>query len=178
MDKQSVINALVSMSSTTDWPFTVQQVGEKVEISYNLADARWIEFYGVGSHKKALKLLLAFDEAGKRVKYTIVEGEVTLDAGLPVISWNIGGFKGQKWGYSSSTAIGLSTEGKLGVLYSYTVNYGAIPNDVKKVIEPLGWTVVRDFSDPSVMIAIFFAVLGGLGAIATICILGISALLR
>lgn len=172
MDKSQVIAKLLEMSNG-QWPFTVIQVGDVIEISYNLADSRWIEFFGVGGHNKALKLLLKFDEAKKQVKYTLVEGSVTFSAGVPSIQWQASGFRGQKWGFSASVAYGVNTEGEIGKLYGYTVNYDALPNDIKQIVEPLGWTVVRDFSDPSTMIAIIFAFIGGLGAILT---LGIFAL--
>lgn len=169
MTKQELIASIQNLAKDPNfaWRFEQNQSGNLV-CTQNLADAKWVSVFHVSGLKEVIKLILKFDEQSKVVRHVTERSSVSWQAGLPVIGFNVSKSRGQTWGMQMKKGYGIGTDGKFGELYSYKINLNDIAPEIKAVVESQGWQWKRDFSDPSVRISLFFAAIGGAGALLVI----------
>lgn len=173
---ENILSELRVLENQSQIPISIQQKNNQLVVSYNFIDAKWFELFGKSGRKDVVKVIIKLDHKSNTAKYLIEEGEV---------NWSIGNkpkysakkFRGQKIGMSFSKAYGVKEDGNIGELYSKSLNYQQLIDNIGSVFTRNGWQWKKDSSDPSVRIAIFFAVIAIFGAILTICILGFSILL-
>ncbi len=71
---------LLELNNNTELPFSVIEKDNKLNTSWKIVDAKWIELLGLGGIKKQYEFILRFDEEHKQVSYK--EKSIDIDTEL------------------------------------------------------------------------------------------------
>lgn len=138
---------LLSLNSNADIPFSVIEKKDKLIASWKIADAKWIELFGVGGLKKHYELTLRFDEANKKVSYR----EKSTDIETEISTERVGFKKQVQWGsrkeFSFGQSWGMKMDGTVGEQYSYKFSTSDIKKPVFGIINKSGWELKKSLVD-------------------------------
>ncbi|WP_233213310.1 hypothetical protein [Mycobacterium hubeiense] len=114
--------------------------GVDLVAEWKIVDASWYEIFAKAHLERAYKVLMRFDPPTTTVRATDQEWMVEWEAGVPQLSLQASGFRGQKTEVSFGTAYAFTETGQYGEVYNYRFNSSELKTPLKATINGAGWT--------------------------------------
>ncbi len=140
--RQQVEAAILAVNRDTA-PFRISpsdEPGVDLVAEWKIVDARWYEIFAKAGLEKSFKIKMRLDEGAHEVRAMDEEYTVEWRAGVPSLTLNMSGFKGQKTEVSFGTAYAFTEEFKPGQVYNYRFNSGELKKPLQEAVLANGWT--------------------------------------
>ncbi|MGA5657448.1 hypothetical protein [Rahnella contaminans] len=138
---ETLIQRLLSMNDANEYPFILQKDGNDIVASWNIVDAKWLEFFGAGGLKKQFELRLIFDDLNKIVKYKEKSSDLEWDASIKAFKFKKSVQYGKRLEFDMGASWGMRQNGTIGKIYGYKFNSTEITDPVFDVIKDCGWNI-------------------------------------
>jgi hypothetical protein len=106
---------------------------------WKIVDAQWYEIFAKAGLSKVFRILLKLDASAKQVRAQDREYEVSWSAGIPSLSVQASGFKGQSTSVQFGASYGFKEDLSLGQQYEYFFKTSEIKGPVQQVVVDCGW---------------------------------------
>jgi hypothetical protein len=106
---------------------------------WKIVDAKWYEIFAKASLTKVFRILLKLDEEEKHVRAQDREYEVSWRAGIPSLSMEASGFKGQSTSVQFGSSYGFKEDLSIGKQYEYFFKTSEIKTPVQEAVVACGW---------------------------------------
>jgi outer membrane protein TolC len=106
---------------------------------WKIVDAQWYEIFAKAGLSKIFRILLKLDPSAKQVRAQDREYEVSWSAGIPSLSVQASGFKGQSTSVQFGASYGFKEDLSLGQQYEYFFKTSEIKGPVQQVVVDCGW---------------------------------------
>lgn len=106
---------------------------------WKIVDARWYEIFAKASLTKVFRIFLKLDAASNHVRAQEREYEVSWRAGLPSLSLQASGFKGQSASIQFGASYGFKEDLSVGEQYRYFFRTSEIKEPVQQAVLACGW---------------------------------------
>jgi hypothetical protein len=116
--------------------------GEGVDLiaEWKIVDARWYEIFAKAGLKKVFRILMRLDEAAHEVRAVDREYSVAWRAGVPDLSLEVGGFRGQKQSIEFGVAYAFTETLTPGQVYKYRFETREMKKPIQEQVTSCGWT--------------------------------------
>jgi hypothetical protein len=114
--------------------------GVQLVAEWRIVDAQWYEIFAKAGLKKTFRILMNFDAEKHEVRAQDRELEVSWSAGVPTLSLQASGFRGQKQEISFGTAYAFTEELRPGVVYNYRFNTKELKQPLQDAVLAAGWS--------------------------------------
>lgn len=160
-------------TSVEGTPYVVTETDDGVDVTLNIVDAKWYGLYFKEGLKRVHTQHVALPGDGT---YSITDDSQTVEwqAGLPTISGSVERTRGRVRERSFEKVWALDENLEPGLVVDYRFNSEEGRQLVTAVAERLGLRRQRGRDEK---IGLWFAILGGAGALLTLIVLGVLALL-
>ncbi|MBU9818703.1 hypothetical protein J1782_02210 [Rahnella sp. BCC 1045] len=138
---ETLIQRLLRMNDANEHPFILQKDGNDIVASWNIVDAKWLEFFGAGGLKKQFELRLIFDDLNKIVKYKEKSSDLEWDASIKAFKFKKSVQYGKRLEFDMGASWGMRQNGTIGKIYGYKFNSTEITDPVFDVIKNCGWNI-------------------------------------
>jgi hypothetical protein len=123
-------------------PFTVRDgapEGVDLVAEWRIVDAQWYEIFARAGIKRVFKVLMKFDATKGEVRAVDQAWEVEWRAGVPVLSAQAEGFRGQSWEKSFEAVYAFREDLSWGEVYSYRFDTDEIKKPLVAAARKAGW---------------------------------------
>lgn len=123
-------------------PFVVRDgapEGVDLVAEWKIVDARWCEIFAKAGITRLFKVLMKIDETRGEGRAVDQEWSVEWRAGLPILSAQASGFRGQKWEKSFETVYAFREDLSYGEIYTYRFDTGEIKGPLVEATRQAGW---------------------------------------
>ena len=154
-------------------PYVVTANDDGIDVTLDIVDAKWFGLY----HKEGLHRVFTYHvEVPEDGTYSVTDDSRTVEwlAGVPTISGSVERTRGRVIERSSEKVWALGEDLRFGAVVDYKFNSEEGRRLIKAVAETLGLKERRGGAEK---IGLYFAILGGAGALLTLLVLGVLALL-
>jgi hypothetical protein len=155
-------------------PYAVSETELGFDVTLDIVDEKWFGLYHMqGLHRVHTYHVEMTDDR----RYSITDDARTLEwlAGVPTLSASVERTRGRVWERSAEKIWAIDDQG---TVFSRVVDYSFDSEEgrglITAVAESLGWRQQRGTDET---IGLVFAVIGGVGALVTVVLLGVLALL-
>ena len=114
--------------------------GVDLVAEWKIVDARWYEVFAKAGLARTFAVLLRIDPAAAEVRAADREWAIAWRAGVPSLSLQASGFRGQKTELSFGTAYAFTEQGPYGQVYRYRFDTGELKKPLKDAVAGAGWT--------------------------------------
>lgn len=158
-------------------PYTVELAGAMIRVHADLADAAFLGWASAHGVKVVRGLEVVATRPGKAITRDF-EQDLDLSAGIGRLSGSVRVQSGRSWSYERRIEIGVGTDGSLGRQVDVDFSSKDIQGPVNAVLKETGWYAGSWSSLPAESKgAVIIAVIGAGGAVLTLVVLGIAAIL-
>lgn len=106
---------------------------------WKIVDAQWYEIFAKAGLTKIFRILMKLDEKAKQVRAQDREYEVSWQAGIPTLSVQASGFKGQSTSIQFGQSYGFKEDLSLGQQYEYFFKTSEIKGPIQEAVVACGW---------------------------------------
>jgi len=107
---------------------------------WRIVDAKWYEVFAKAGLKKVFRMKMRIDESAHEVRSVDEDYTVEWRAGVPHLSLEASGFRGQKSEVSFGTAYAFTEELRPGQVYKYRFNTSELKKPVQEAVTNAGWS--------------------------------------
>ncbi len=107
---------------------------------WRIVDAKWYEIFAKAGLKKVFRIKMRLDEARHEVRSLDESYSVEWRAGVPRLSLEASGFRGQKNEISFGTGYAFTEELRPGQVYKYRFNSSELKKPLQEVVTKAGWS--------------------------------------
>ena len=153
-------------------PYVVTKTDSGFDLTLDIVDAKWFGLY----HKEGLHRVHTYHvEVVGDGTYTVTDDSRTVEwqAGVPTLSASVERTRGRVWERSTEQVWALGEDLKFGPVVDYRFNSEEGRQLISAVADSLGLKQRRGRTEK---IGLYFALLGGVGAIATVIVTLLSEL--
>jgi len=133
--------ALLALDRKTA-PFTVRPgaPGEADLVAeWRIVDARWYEIFAKAGLTKSFKILMRLDETTHEVRAVDQSWSVEWRAGIPTMTLEVSGFRGQQTSVEFGAAYGFTEKLRPGEIYRYRFATKELKDPLRKIVAGSGW---------------------------------------
>ena len=159
--------------STKGTPYVVDETDDGFDLTLDIVDAKWFGLY----HKEGLHRVHTYHvEVRDDGTYSITDDSSTVEweAGVPTLSASIERTRGRVWERSSEKVWALGEDLKFGPVVDYRFNAQEGRQLISAVADSLGLKERRGRDEK---IGLYVAIFAGAGAVLTVVVLIVLALL-
>ena len=141
LDVRALREQLLAVNRDTA-PFIVRDgapEGVDMVAEWRIVDARWYEIFAKAGIQRVFKVLMKFDAAKGEVRAVDQAWEVEWRAGVPVLSAQAEGFRGQSWEKSFEAVYAFREDLSWGEVYSYRFDTDEIKKPLVAATQKAGW---------------------------------------
>ena len=141
LDVRALREQLLAVNRDTA-PFIVRDgapEGVDMTAEWRIVDARWYEIFAAAGVQRVFKVLMKFDAAKGEVRAVDQAWEVEWRAGVPVLSAQAEGFRGQSWEKSFEAVYAFREDLSWGEVYSYRFDTDEIKKPLVAATQKAGW---------------------------------------
>ncbi len=120
--------------------FLSDEPGVDLVAEWKIVDAKWYEIFAKAGLKKTFAIKMRLDEDKREVRAVDEEYSIEWRAGIPSLSLEVSGFRGQKSEISFGTAYAFTEEFKPGQVYNYRFNSAELKNPLREAVLANGWS--------------------------------------
>ncbi|HHG89749.1 MAG TPA: hypothetical protein ENJ90_04615 [Devosia sp.] len=139
---QALIEAILAINRDSA-PFRIfpsEDPGVDLVAEWKIVDAKWYEIFAKAGLKKTFVIKMRLDEDKREVRAVDEEYTIEWRAGVPSLSLEVSGFRGQKSEISFGTAYAFTEEFKPGQVYNYRFNSAELKNPLRETVLASGWS--------------------------------------
>ena len=107
---------------------------------WRIVDAKWYEIFAKAGLKKVFRIKMRLDETAREVRAVDESYTVEWRAGVPHLSLEVAGFRGQKHEVSFGTAYAFTEQLRPGQVYKYRFNSSELKKPLQEAVTKAGWT--------------------------------------
>ena len=154
-------------------PYVVTPTKRGFDVTLDIVDAKYFDLYHPNGLKRVFTHHVSVDDDGT---YAITDDSRTLEwkAGIPDLSARVERMRGKQWERSTEKIWALGTDLRFGKVVDYTFNSEEGRGLITGVAKQLGLKKKRGTEE---RIGLAVALLGAAGAVLTLVVLGLMALL-
>jgi hypothetical protein len=141
LDVRALREQLLAVNRDTA-PFIVRDgapEGVDMVAEWRIVDAQWYEIFAKAGIQRVFKVLMKFDAAKGEVRAVDQAWEVEWRAGVPVLSAQAEGFRGQSWEKSFEAVYAFREDLSWGEVYSYRFDTDEIKKPLVAATQKAGW---------------------------------------
>ena len=154
-------------------PYVVDETDEGFDLTLDIVDAKWFGLY----HKEGLHRVHTYHvNVGRDGTYSITDDSQTVEweAGVPTLSASVERTRGRVWERSTEKVWALGEDLRFGPVVDYKFNADEGRELIDAVAENLGLKQQRGRDEK---IGLYVAIFAGVGALVTVIVLAVLALL-
>lgn len=106
---------------------------------WRIVDAKWYEIFAKAGLKKVFRIKMRLDESSHEVRALDESYDVEWRAGVPKLSLEVSGFRGQKREMSFGTAYAFTEQLRPGQVYKYRFNSSELKKILQEAVIDAGW---------------------------------------
>ena len=107
---------------------------------WRIVDAKWYEIFAKAALKKTFRIKMRLDPAHHQVRAVEEDYTVTWRAGVPHLTLEASGFRGQKSEISFGSGYAFTEELRPGQVYHYRFNSAELKKPLQQAVTDKGWT--------------------------------------
>ena len=160
-------------TSVEGTPYVVDKTDDGFDLTLDIVDAKWFGLY----HKEGLHRVHTYHvEVLSDGTYTVTDDSRTLEwqAGVPTLSASVERTSGRVWERSSEKVWALGEDLRFGPVVDYRFNSEEGRQLISAVAESLG---LKERRGRDGKIGLYVAIFAGVGALVTVIVLALLALL-
>lgn len=135
--------ALLALNrDTAPWQVREADPAEECDlvVEWKIVDKAWQGIFCKSKVRSVFKILLKFDSASSEVRALDKEWVVEWNAGIPILSAQAGGFRGQMNETTYNIGFGFTETSPWGEVIKYRFSSGEMKKPVKEAVTAAGWT--------------------------------------
>jgi len=142
LSQQEVRDKILALNRPTAPYEIIDGAGEKVDLiaEWKIVDAQWYEIFAKAGLTKVFKVYMKLDPAAHEVRAMDQEYSVEWRAGVPTLSVNASGFRGQEAKIEFGTAYAFTENLTPGQVYNYHFDTREIKHPIQEAVTACGWT--------------------------------------
>lgn len=141
LTREEVIERLLALNrESAPWKMIDGKAdGVDLIAEWKIVDAKWVEIFGKAGLKKVFRIHLKLDENARHVRAQDREYSISWSAGVPTLSLQASGFKGQETAIEFGQSFGFTEDLGFGQQYKYKFATGEIKKPVQEAVTACGW---------------------------------------
>jgi hypothetical protein len=135
--------ALLALNrDTAPWQVRAAEPAEECDlvVEWKIIDKAWHGIFGKAKLQSVFIILLKFDSATNEVRALDKEWLVAWNAGMPILSAQTGGFRGQMNETTYNIGWGFTETSPMGEVIKYRFSTGEMKKPLKEAVTAAGWT--------------------------------------
>ena len=160
-------------TSVEGTPYVVEETASGFDLTLDIVDAKWFGLYHKeGLHRVHTHQVEVLDDG----TYSVTDDSRTVEwqAGVPTLSASVQRTRGRVWERSSEKVWALGEDLRFGPVVDYSFSSEEGRQLISAVADDLGLKERRGRDEK---IGLYFAILGGVGALVTVIVLAALALM-